>query len=49
MGSQQYIEVVVEPLMQARLSRVRVERDKKSKLESLGMAIFKRQEEEERA
>lgn len=35
--------------MQARLPRVRVERDKKSKLESLGITIFKRQEEEEGA
>lgn len=33
---------VIEPLMPARLSRVRVKRDKKSKLKSLGIAIFKR-------
>lgn len=41
--------MVVEPSMQARLPRVRVKKDKKSILESLGIAIFKRQEEEERA
>lgn len=39
---------VIEPLMPARLSRVKVKRDKKSKLKSLGIAVFKRQEEEER-